>query len=98
MANMNRLFVTLTHVFLLLSIYQNTHTATPPQALNNFSRKQPMKRFDQQCLRDYVMDGFRDTGHGIELKCAPESESHTYMAGYETYERNINNQLKEIKW
>jgi pimeloyl-ACP methyl ester carboxylesterase len=68
------------------------------EALNNFSRKQPMKRFDQQCLRDYVMDGFRDTGkNGIELKCAPESESHTYMAGYETYKRNINNQLKEIK-
>jgi pimeloyl-ACP methyl ester carboxylesterase len=71
---------------------------TLAQALNNFSRKQPMKRFDQQCLRDYVMDGFRDTGkNGIELKCAPESESHTYMAGYETYKRNINNQLKEIK-
>ena len=76
----------------------NLNPSLVPQALTNFSRKLPMKRFDQQCLRDYVMDGFRDTGNGIELKCAPESEAHTYMAGYETYHRNINNQLKEIQW
>lgn len=68
------------------------------QALSNFSRKRPMKDFDHQCLRDYVFSGFRVSEDGVELKCHPQSEAHTYMAGYETYEKNINEQIRQIQW
>ncbi len=68
------------------------------QAIKNFSKKFPMNRFDPECLRDYIVHGFRGTERGVELKCHPESEAHTYLAGYETYRRGINEQLKQITW
>uniref|UniRef100_A0A7S2X0P5 AB hydrolase-1 domain-containing protein n=2 Tax=Chloropicon primus TaxID=1764295 RepID=A0A7S2X0P5_9CHLO len=71
--------------------------ASHQEAFENFRTKRPTKLLDTQCLRDYVWDGFRARGNGgVELKCAPEVEARTYLAGFETFKRGINEELKDI--
>ena len=67
-------------------------------ALENFGGKVPMNAFDGGCLADYVRGGFRESrdGGGVELKCEPQTESWTYLAGIQTYHRGINDKLKEV--
>ena len=55
---------------------------TRGDALQRYASKPPLGLFRADVLSDYVQHGFRDSEHGVTLKCLPESESNTFtMAG-----------------
>ncbi len=51
------------------------------EAIANFASKPPMNAFTADSLDAYVRYGFRSTDDGISLKCSPQHEAATYLAG-----------------
>jgi pimeloyl-ACP methyl ester carboxylesterase len=64
-------------------------------ALANFARKKPMSQFQAAALAAYVDHGFADSadGDGVELKCAPSTESSCYANGFR---HNIADRLSGV--
>ncbi len=55
---------------------------SPTHAITNFSAKPPFDTVPTAVIEDYVVYGMRPTPNGtVELKCRPEYEAATYVAG-----------------